>query len=133
MNRQLGGVQTVFRGPMYQQGYGLGGYFKKFFRWLVPIAEKHVLPHVKSGLENIGKQAIESVSNIAHDTIKGRNIRESAQEHATDAINNIKNQAEKKLRGEGIKKLRGEGIKRKAKKNKRIIFKKSKTEHDIFD
>ena len=124
MSRQLGGVQNVFRGPMYQQGYGLGGYFKKFFRWLVPIAEKHVLPHVKSGLENIGKQAIESVSNIAQDTIKGRNIRESAQEHATEAINIIKNQAEKKLRGEGVK--------RKGKK-RQIIFKKRKTANDIFD
>ena len=48
MNRQLGGYE-VFKGPMYQQGYGLGGYFRKFFKWIVPIAEKHVLPHLKSG------------------------------------------------------------------------------------
>ena len=130
MHRQLGGVQNVFRGPMYQQGYGLGGYFKKFFRWLVPIAEKHVLPHVKSGLETMGKQAIDSVSNIAQDTIKGRNVSEAAQEHVSQALSNLKDKAEKKLRGEGIKRLKANHPK---KKKRKIILKKRINEHDIFD
>ena len=73
MYRRLGGVQNVFRGPMYQQGYGLGGYFKKFFRWLMPIAERHVMPHIKSGIETVGKKAVESASRIANDTISGMN------------------------------------------------------------
>ena len=124
MYRQYGGVQNVFKGPMYQQGYGLGGYFKKFFRWLVPIAEKHVLPHVKSGLQTLGKQAIDSVSDIAHDTLKGKNVRESVEERTFEAIENIKNRAEKRLRGEGI---------RKASKKRKIIFKKRKNTLDIFD
>ena len=119
MYKQYGGVQNVFRGPMYQKGYGVGGYFRKFFRWLVPIAERHVVPHLKSGLETVGKQAIESAANIAKDTIKGKNIREAAQEHVDTAIDNLKYKAEKKLRGEGKPKKR------------KIIFKKRK--FDIFD
>ena len=39
-------------------------------------------------------------------------------------IENIKNRAEKRLRGEGI---------RKASKKRKIIFKKRKNTHDIFD
>ena len=74
MNRQFGGVENVFKGPMYQQGYGLGGYFKKFFKWLITIAEKHVMPSIKSGFETIGKQAIDSASRIASDAVNGRNI-----------------------------------------------------------
>ena len=124
MYRQYGG-QNVFRGQVYQQGYGLGGYFKKFFRWLVPIAEKHIMPHVKSGLETVGKQAVQSVANIAQDTLKGRDIREAAKEHATEAIENIKTYAEKKIRGEGIKRKR-------AHKPAKTILKKRKTK-DIFD
>ena len=115
MYRQLGGVQNVFRGPMYQQGYGLGGYFKKFFRWLMPIAERHVMPHIKSGIETVGKQAVESASKIANDTISGRNIQEAAKENVSQAIDNLKQKAEKTLSGKGVKK----------KKNKKIILKKS--------
>ena len=121
MYRQLGGVQNVFRGPMYQQGYGLGGYFKKFFRWLMPIAERHVMPHIKSGIETVGKQAVESASRIANDTISGRNIQEAAKEHVSQAIDNLKQKAEKTLSGKGVKK----------KKNKKIILKKSHIK-DIF-
>jgi hypothetical protein len=121
MNYQLGGVNHVFRGPMYQQGYGLGGYFRKFMKWLIPITEKHVLPHLKSGLSYVGNEAIDAVNKIAKDTIQGRNIKESTNEHMNSSIENIKRKAEQKLAGEGINK-------KKKLKNK-IIYKKHK---DIF-
>jgi hypothetical protein len=123
MNRQLGGVQTVFRGPMYQEGYGLGGYFRKFFKWIVPIAEKHVLPHLKSGIEAVGQQTVESLSNIAKDTIQGKNIKESTNQNLNAAIDNLKNRAKKHLNGEALK--------RKNKKS-HFIYKKRKNK-DIFD
>ena len=125
MYRQLGGVQTVFRGPMYQQGYGLGGYFKRFFRWIIPIAEQHLLPHIKSGAETLGKQAVQTISDIAKDSINGRNIKESSKEHFDTAINNLKEKIENKLSGKGIK--------RKKNKNKLVIYKKKKFNQDIFN
>ena len=121
MNRQLGGYE-VFKGPMYQQGYGLGGYFRKFFKWIVPIAEKHVLPHLKSGLNVVGNQALASVANIATDAVKGRDIQEAVKENVSQAIDNLKTKAERKLRGEGHKQ-----------KKKKIIYKKRKISNDIFD
>jgi hypothetical protein len=122
---QLGGGQD--RGPQFQQGYGLGGYFRKFFKWILPIAQKHALPHLQNGAEAIGKQVSESISNIARDTINGKNIKESAQNNIDLALNNLKNKAEAKLRGEGIK--------RKRSSSRSVIFKrKPKTKHrDIFD
>ena len=120
MHKQVGGYE-VFRGPMYQQGYGLGGYFRKFFKWLVPIAEKHVMPHIKSGLEVVKNQAFESVADIAKDAIKGKNFKESVKENVTQAIDNLKTKAESKLKGEGLQKKR------------KIIFKKRKLSDDIFD
>ena len=121
MHKHLGGFE-VFRGPMYQQGYGLGGYFRNFFKWIIPMAEKHALPHLKSGLEAVKNQAIQSVSNIAQDTIKGKNIRDSLQENVSQAIENLKSKAENKLRGGG-----------KRKKIHKIVFKKKKNTNDIFD
>lgn len=37
--KQAGGGSNYdyFRGDVYQKGYGLGGTFKKFFKWIVPI------------------------------------------------------------------------------------------------
>ena len=80
------------------------------------------MPHVKSSLRTVGNEAVQSLSNIAKDTIKGRNIKEAAQEHAAEAVSNIKTYSEKKLRGEGVKKKTT---------NKKIILKKRKL--DIFD
>lgn len=113
MNRQLGGVENVFRGPLYQRGYGLGGYFRKFFKWLIPIAEKHVLPQIKSGASVVGKQAIESLAEIAKDSVKGRNFKESFQERTNEAIENLRERADKSLSGKGKRKLK-----------RKIIFKK---------
>jgi hypothetical protein len=103
MSKQLGRQQLVFQGPLYQNGYGVGGYFKKFFRWIVPIAEKHLLPHLKSGAKEIGKHIIDASSNIARDVVKGRNINESTDEHINKAIDNLQQMAESKLSGSGIK------------------------------
>ena len=99
MQRQLGGQQLVFRGPLYQQGYGLGGYFKKFFKWIIPIAEKHILPQIKSGVQEIGKQSIDSLSNIAKDVIKGRDLKEASKVHLSTAIDNLKEKAESSING----------------------------------
>ena len=122
MNRQFGGVENVFKGPMYQQGYGLGGYFKKFFKWLIPIAEKHVMPSIKSGLETIGKQAIDSASRIASDAVNGRNIQEAAREHVSQAIDNLKSKAENKLAGNGKKRKKFNLQKIISKKQQKDIF-----------
>ncbi len=111
----------MFRGPMYQQGYGLGGYFRRFFKWLVPIAQKHVLPHVKDGLETVGKQVLESGKNFARDAIRGKNVRDAAKDRFDEALEILKDKADKKLSGEGRKK-----------KKRKIIFKKRKYK-DIFD
>ena len=122
MNRQFGGVENVFKGPMYQQGYGLGGYFKKFFKWLIPIAEKHVMPSIKSGFETIGKQAIDSASRIASDAVNGRNIQEAAREHVSQAIDNLKSKAENKLAGNGKKRKKFNLQKIISKKQQKDIF-----------
>ena len=118
MRKLLGGYE-VFRGPMYQQGYGIGGYFRRFFKWVVPVAEKHALPHLKSGLSAIKNQALESVASIAKDTVAGRDVRAAVQEHVSQAIDNLKNKAEKTLSGEGKK------------RPKKILYKRRKFTHDI--
>lgn len=124
---QAGGAYdfNVFRGATYQRGYGLGGSFRSFFRWLVPIFKEHALPLLKSGAQEVGKKAISSISNIAKDAVNGRNIKEAAGEHLNTAVDNLKEKVNKKLRGKGIK--------RRKKRKNTIIFQKKAKLNDIFD
>lgn len=86
---------NIFRGPQIQKGYGqrgagLGGLFKKFMKWIVPLANKHVLPVLETGAKNVGKQIVNSVSDFAKDTLEGKNIKESASKRYNEAVDNLK-------------------------------------------
>lgn len=115
---QAGGSYTYFRGAARQRGYGLGGVFKSMFKYLIPLFRTHALPVLKKGAEVVGTEAIKAASNIATDTIKGRNIKDAFQDHSSSAIENLSNQAQAKLQS-------GSGRKRKA-KSKILMNKKQK-------
>ena len=125
----------VFSGPRYQRGYGLGSIFKKFFRWIVPLAKQHIiplakehaLPVLKEGLKTVGNQALQTTTDIATDLLSGKNIKESVRENGEIAIENLKRKAETKLAGGRIHKRRKQEVmsrvfqdcyKRKSKKRK---------------
>jgi hypothetical protein len=123
---QAGKGLNVYRGPVMQRGYGLGGTFRKFFNWIVPIVQKHALPAVESGLREVGRTAVSTVADIAKDTVAGRSIKEASEEHINRAVNQLKEKVENKLEGRGKK--------RKTNKKKIILIKKnSKKFDDIFN
>jgi hypothetical protein len=127
MNRYQRGAGNdlgVYRGTLFQKGYGLGGTFRRFFKWIILIFEKHALPTFESGVKEIGKQALTSVSNITRDVAAGKNLKESAREHVQSAIDNLKSQVENKLAGKGIK--------RRSKFKDFIILRKKQKYKDIF-
>jgi hypothetical protein len=116
---------NIYRGSPYQRGYGLGGTFRKFFRWIVPLVQKHAFPVIESGFKTVGKTALETAADITKDAISGRNIRQAAETRINSAVAQLKERAEKTLRGEGIKKRK--------KNQKIIILKKKRISKDIFD
>lgn len=134
-----------FRGDVYQKGYGLGGTFKKFFKWIVPIFKRHALPVVKSGLKTVGKEALSTAANIANDVVLGKSLKDSANENISGSINNLKETFEKKMEGQGlkrkytnsaksVKKFRPTSIKGKNNSKKFMILQKqNKKNLDIFD
>jgi 50S ribosomal subunit-associated GTPase HflX len=90
-------------------------------RWVVPLFKKHALPT----LQEIGKTAVSTASNIATDAISGRNVKEAADEHINTAVNSIKEKVEKTLEGRGIKR-------KKRKFKKFVVLKKKSQFQDIF-
>ena len=104
MDQAGGGVNyDYFKGDVYQKGYGLGGTFKKFFKWIVPIFKRHALPVVQSSLKTVGREALSSAANIANDVLLGKNFKDSASTNIADSINNLKETFETKLEGKGTK------------------------------
>lgn len=115
----------VYRGSPYQQGYGLGGTFRKFFKWIVPLLKKHALPHIESGIKQVGKTALSTAADIAKDAVSGKNVRVAATERINTAVESLKERAENSLEGKGIK--------RKKKFKKFVVLKKKTKFQDIFD
>lgn len=122
---QAGNGYPVYIGTPYQKGYGLGGVFRKFFKWVLPILKEHALPIVKT----VGKEVLRGASNIANDKLNGKNLKESAKARIKESLNSLAESVQS-----------GEGYKRKQKQNKikklisiKKFSKKKKRFLDIFD
>ena len=76
----------VFRGVRYQRGYGLGGVFRKLFRYIVPFVKEHGVPILKT----VGKTALNSATNLANDALEGKNIKESAKQRLKETFEDLK-------------------------------------------
>lgn len=101
---------NYFKGPAFQRGYGLGGAFRRFFSWFLPILKENTLPLVK----NVGKEIVQSVSNIAQDAINGQKLEESSKNRISESLQKLSQV------GKGYKRKRN--LKnRKSLKNKRVL------------
>jgi hypothetical protein len=101
---------NVYKGSYMQKGYGLGGTFAKFFKWIIPL--------VRPAIASAGNKALDMASNIADDVSVGKSFQESAGAHINTALTNAKENIEKKLQGG------------KRKRKTRVKFNKKR---DIFD
>ena len=97
----------VFRGSNFQKGYGFGDIFKKFFSWIVPIVKKNATPILK----DVGRELIKTTSNIAYDTIDGKNFKNASSQRINDTMNYLTKQY-------------GQGKKQKYKRKKKKIYSK---------
>jgi hypothetical protein len=68
-NQANNNFDKFFHGSTFQRGYGFGDVFKKFFNWIVPIVKKNATPILK----DVGRQIVKTSSDIAYDTISGKN------------------------------------------------------------
>jgi hypothetical protein len=130
--RQAGG-NGIFVGAPRQRGHGLGGMFKSFYRYVVPLFKSHALPMLKEGARTVGSEAIKAATNVGLDALKGHSLKESARNNFGSAIQNLSETVQSKIQtGKGCKKLqigRGKKIQYKAKSSR----KKQRTMSDIFD
>lgn len=100
---------NYFRGVAFQKGYGLGGAFRKFFSWFIPVLKESAFPVLK----NVGKNVVQSISDIAKDSIEGNDLEDSSFKRLKEGVERIQS-------GKGYKRKRNLKNKR-LKSNKRIL------------
>jgi hypothetical protein len=109
-NVQFGGGMKIYKGSYYQNGYGLGNVFKtlkKGVSWLLPILKTHALPALKNTAEILGKQLVQTASDIVTDKIDGVPLDESVKNRSLESINTLKKKVVNHLSGAGkLKKKR---------------------------
>jgi hypothetical protein len=102
-------MSKYFQGLEYQKGYGLGGTFRKFFKWIVPLIKQHAVP----ALAEVGKRALNTAADITKDVVAGKSFRDSSEQRINTSVEELKSDIEKKLEGKG--------------KGKKILIKKKKS------
>lgn len=100
----------VYRPSMRRQhGHGLGAFFGRMFRALIPIAKNVLLPH-----------AANAVKNVASDFLEGKDVKQSIKSNAVGVLKGV---------GNDIINQTGNGRRRRSKpaKTKKSTTKKAKT------
>ena len=60
-----GGDYNTFKGALYQRGYGLGGMFGRFIKWIIPLIKKSAGPLLKGAASALGSEAVTTATNIS--------------------------------------------------------------------
>ncbi|CAF0995969.1 unnamed protein product [Brachionus calyciflorus] len=82
---QIGSGLPYFQGSLYQKGYGLGGIFRRIFKYIMPIVRENAIPAVKT----VGKELLKSAANVVNDSLSGHDLKSSAKRRLSESIKNI--------------------------------------------
>ena len=116
LDQQYGNGYPSFVGLPYQRGTGIGSFFRGLFRAVAPV--------LRSVGKTAGREALRAGVNILSDTVDGRGVKESFNEHGKRALSNTLRES-----GEIVQRGKGLGTRKGLKRIKN--FKRRKL--DIYD
>ena len=117
----------VFRGDLYQSGYGIGGLLSGLFRSIIPTIGRTVAPLIKSGAKALGKAALRAGKQIIKNSGK-QSLKESVKRVAKKELRRLGNQGIV----HAIEHFQGQKRKLPPKKSSKVV-KRKKRKTDIFD
>ena len=102
-----------YTSPNFQRGFGVGSFFKKFFRWVIPIIKENATPLLGKTLKTVKNEISTGIENFQKDLDdENKSIKGSVKERIDETFQNLKNKLQS---GKGKKK-------RLIKKNIKTIF-----------
>ena len=76
------GMGTIYQGPIYQTGHGVGSFLAKVYRT--------VFPYIKSGAKKIGREILKTGADIVHDmTDENVPFKEALKKRSKEALNRM--------------------------------------------
>lgn len=134
MQQAGSGMGTIYQGPIYQTGHGVGSFLAKVYRT--------VFPYIQKGAKKIGREFLKTGADIVHD-ITDENVpfKEALKKRSKEALNRLttggayKRSQPSSLPHSSVKRVKRntaeKSIKTAASKNK-TTRKIKKIERDIF-
>ena len=83
------GGMAGFQGIPYQRGNGLGSFFGRLFRSILPVAKNIG----KSALKTVGKEALHLGANVMNDVVQGQNIKQALKTRGKKSTQKLINRA----------------------------------------
>ncbi len=123
--KQTGHGINGFQGLAYQRGNGLGSFFGRLFRSILPVAKKIG--------KSVGREALSMGANVIGDLAEGKNIKASLKNRGLKASENLLNKAGSAIRNQsggriGKRKVTSKVVPTPAKRQR-----KSTKKPDIFE
>jgi hypothetical protein len=88
--RGYGYLGQMYRPPTFRHGgSGIGSALMSMFRFAMPL--------IKRGVRKLGTEAVDVASKIATDAIQGKDISESAKQHASEKVSEVMKQVPEAL------------------------------------
>lgn len=122
---QIGtGVGSIYAGPAYQKGYGIGSFLGGLFRGVFPLLKKTT----KAVGSELLKSGVGLLSDLTHE-----NPEAAMKKRGKEMINNLSSRTSKHLFGSGytykglFPPTRVQSTKKKQRRRKRKVVKKRKT------
>jgi hypothetical protein len=118
----------VFRGELYQSGYGIGGLLSGLFRSIIPMLGRTVKPLLKTGARALGKAALRAGKQVLKDSGTGKQtLKQSVRQAAKKEL--------ARLGKQGVSHVieHFQTKKRKLPAPKKSKVKRKKRKADIFD
>lgn len=75
------GFSTIYSGPVYQKGYGIGSFLGGLFRTLLPL--------LKSGSSAVGSELLKTGANILTDITHMEDPQQAIKRRSKESINNL--------------------------------------------
>lgn len=114
VNYQTGNGLKAFRGPAFQRGYGLGGFFKGLARSFAPV--------LKQGLAKVGKKALKAGVQVFQDVSQGKSLKQSIKSRGKQNIEEMFTDIRGGIKDKLTSRKRAVNAKGSRKKKKKDIF-----------
>ncbi len=129
--KQTGHGIQGYQGIPYQRGNGLGSFFGRLFRSILPVAKRVG----KSALKAIGQEALNMGSNVATDLSEGQGFKQSLKKQGLKAGQNLINRTDASIKNQTGGRIGKRQVASKVKtvaKKSRLQKKKGSKKCDIF-